>query len=182
MFPPVASARPQAPEDPPGQFRPGVWHHRLCDPSRGERPHTRRAGAARGTAGTRPSRSPAAPHTHPQPRPPRPGSQHPPSSQLRRLSRAKPRGRRARASTRARPPPGGPSTASSGGGFLRGLQPGRSRPPPRPTAPLPNLLRPPPAQEELLAQPCRNAVSWERSEERRVGKECLRLCRSRWSP
>ena len=29
-------------------------------------------------------------------------------------------------------------------------------------------------------------VEWfqenERSEERRVGKECLRLCRSRWSP
>ena len=23
---------------------------------------------------------------------------------------------------------------------------------------------------------------WARSEERRVGKECLRLCRSRWSP
>ena len=23
---------------------------------------------------------------------------------------------------------------------------------------------------------------WTRSEERRVGKECLRLCRSRWSP
>ena len=27
------------------------------------------------------------------------------------------------------------------------------------------------------AKPVRN-----RSEERRVGKECLRLCRSRWSP
>ena len=25
-------------------------------------------------------------------------------------------------------------------------------------------------------------VESERSEERRVGKECLRLCRSRWSP
>ena len=24
--------------------------------------------------------------------------------------------------------------------------------------------------------------AWWRSEERRVGKECLRLCRSRWSP
>ena len=23
---------------------------------------------------------------------------------------------------------------------------------------------------------------WARSEERRVGKECVRLCRSRWSP
>ena len=26
------------------------------------------------------------------------------------------------------------------------------------------------------------AVAGSRSEERRVGKECLRLCRSRWSP
>ena len=26
------------------------------------------------------------------------------------------------------------------------------------------------------------AFNWARSEERRVGKECLRLCRSRWSP
>ena len=25
-------------------------------------------------------------------------------------------------------------------------------------------------------------ADFERSEERRVGKECLRLCRSRWSP
>ena len=25
-------------------------------------------------------------------------------------------------------------------------------------------------------------IIWRRSEERRVGKECLRLCRSRWSP
>ena len=25
-------------------------------------------------------------------------------------------------------------------------------------------------------------LACERSEERRVGKECLRLCRSRWSP
>ena len=29
---------------------------------------------------------------------------------------------------------------------------------------------------------CRTTVSTQRSEERRVGKECLRLCRSRWSP
>jgi pyrroline-5-carboxylate reductase len=27
-----------------------------------------------------------------------------------------------------------------------------------------------------------NTPMWERSEERRVGKECRRLCRSRWSP
>ena len=26
------------------------------------------------------------------------------------------------------------------------------------------------------------SINWKRSEERRVGKECLRLCRSRWSP
>ena len=26
------------------------------------------------------------------------------------------------------------------------------------------------------------ASAFQRSEERRVGKECLRLCRSRWSP
>src|SRR3546814_11346277 len=26
------------------------------------------------------------------------------------------------------------------------------------------------------------ALIWERSEERRVGKECVRTCRSRWSP
>jgi flagellar transcriptional activator FlhC len=25
-------------------------------------------------------------------------------------------------------------------------------------------------------------MTWQRSEERRVGKECRRLCRSRWSP
>ena len=28
----------------------------------------------------------------------------------------------------------------------------------------------------------RPLLLWSRSEERRVGKECLRLCRSRWSP
>ena len=41
-----------------------------------------------------------------------------------------------------------------------------------------------------LPRPPRNRQSWDqrpgqvspRSEERRVGKECLRLCRSRWSP
>src|SRR3546814_17221186 len=26
------------------------------------------------------------------------------------------------------------------------------------------------------------AIEWERSEERRVGKECVSTCRSRWSP
>ena len=33
----------------------------------------------------------------------------------------------------------------------------------------------------LQKQPSR-AASARRSEERRVGKECVRLCRSRWSP
>ena len=35
---------------------------------------------------------------------------------------------------------------------------------------------------ETLVQRYINTISFERSEERRVGKECLRLCRSRWSP
>jgi choline monooxygenase len=37
---------------------------------------------------------------------------------------------------------------------------------------------------ELLSNVCRHrqAVMLKRSEERRVGKECRRLCRSRWSP
>ena len=34
----------------------------------------------------------------------------------------------------------------------------------------------------VLQYLCENGVQPERSEERRVGKECLRLCRSRWSP
>ena len=38
-----------------------------------------------------------------------------------------------------------------------------------------NLLRPPKAVGD-------EAEIEQRSEERRVGKECLRLCRSRWSP
>ena len=33
--------------------------------------------------------------------------------------------------------------------------------------------------DDLIASKCDHAL---RSEERRVGKECLRLCRSRWSP
>ena len=36
-------------------------------------------------------------------------------------------------------------------------------------------------QAPLLPCPAQTAP-WTRSEERRVGKECLRLCRSRWSP
>ena len=37
---------------------------------------------------------------------------------------------------------------------------------------------------KALADPKRIAIieRLRRSEERRVGKECLRLCRSRWSP
>jgi hypothetical protein len=36
------------------------------------------------------------------------------------------------------------------------------------------------AGDRLAAAP--SGVTYERSEERRVGKECRRLCRSRWSP
>src|SRR3546814_12425758 len=32
------------------------------------------------------------------------------------------------------------------------------------------------------ATPRRAVVGWDRSEERRVGKECVSTCRSRWSP
>ena len=40
-----------------------------------------------------------------------------------------------------------------------------------------------PNKEVVSFQDVLNAkVEQERSEERRVGKECLRLCRSRWSP
>src|SRR3546814_17264638 len=35
---------------------------------------------------------------------------------------------------------------------------------------------------EPLAQECLNLAQWHRSEERRVGKECVSKCRSRWSP
>ena len=48
----------------------------------------------------------------------------------------------------------------------------QDRGPPR----LPERLSP------FLAEPGPPRASGTRSEERRVGKECLRLCRSRWSP
>ena len=41
-------------------------------------------------------------------------------------------------------------------------------------------LAPPPPQDAAQANPPGTLPA--RSEERRVGKECLRLCRSRWSP
>src|SRR3546814_15617348 len=34
----------------------------------------------------------------------------------------------------------------------------------------------------LASMPCASQASHERSEERRVGKECVSTCRSRWSP
>lgn len=77
MSPPVAPARPQAPEDPPGQLQPGVLQHRLRPP-RDEHPRTGQAGAARGVAGAAELEAPP-PLTHPQLWPRRPGSQHPPS-------------------------------------------------------------------------------------------------------
>ena len=40
-----------------------------------------------------------------------------------------------------------------------------------------------PHLEQKMQPGSRNSYKWSgRSEERRVGKECLRLCRSRWSP
>src|SRR3546814_16635426 len=36
--------------------------------------------------------------------------------------------------------------------------------------------------EAILAQEAAAPVRFERSEERRVGKECVSTCRSRWSP
>jgi len=39
-----------------------------------------------------------------------------------------------------------------------------------------------PEGEEFIEIANPNADAVDRSEERRVGKECLRLCRSRWSP
>ena len=36
--------------------------------------------------------------------------------------------------------------------------------------------------ERLVEEKSDGTIDIERSEERRVGKECLRLCRSRWSP
>ena len=37
-------------------------------------------------------------------------------------------------------------------------------------------------RERFKAEYRQTKERYERSEERRVGKECLRLCRSRWSP
>ena len=39
-----------------------------------------------------------------------------------------------------------------------------------------------PEEKALLQARHRQEEAEARSEERRVGKECLRLCRSRWSP
>ena len=38
------------------------------------------------------------------------------------------------------------------------------------------------AELESITQETTIYIEGARSEERRVGKECLRLCRSRWSP
>ena len=38
------------------------------------------------------------------------------------------------------------------------------------------------AEEKKCTTSNTNFIKGQRSEERRVGKECLRLCRSRWSP
>lgn len=76
-LPEVVSARPQAPEALPGQL-----HLESCttgcNPLHGKHPHARRAGPQRKLRGPAPL-GPPSPLTHPQPRPWRPGSQHPPS-------------------------------------------------------------------------------------------------------
>src|SRR3546814_15589899 len=38
------------------------------------------------------------------------------------------------------------------------------------------------SMRSLVQQPRDRPLEWFRSEERRVGKECVRTCRSRWSP
>ena len=37
-------------------------------------------------------------------------------------------------------------------------------------------------EEDLLNNRTKDMVDYRRSEERRVGKECVSTCRSRWSP
>ena len=57
--------------------------------------------------------------------------------------------------------------------------------PPSTSIPLIYLPKPPslsPPLFYLSTLPLHPSNSFPRSEERRVGKECLRLCRSRWSP
>src|SRR3546814_6749297 len=49
----------------------------------------------------------------------------------------------------------------------------------------PEVAVAPPAPEPMMAAPAAYIVHFEfdeRSEERRVGKECVSTCRSRWSP
>src|SRR3546814_17581330 len=69
---------------------------------------------------------------------------------------------------------------------LRVIAAWTSRPPPPPSPP---PLRPPPHLRATIhcspngpapSQGCRRGTR--RSEERRVGKECVSTCRSRWSP
>jgi hypothetical protein len=45
-----------------------------------------------------------------------------------------------------------------------------------------DLIRPVDEKAEITFSARQNAENEHRSEERRVGKECTRLCRSRWSP
>ena len=49
---------------------------------------------------------------------------------------------------------------------------------------LPALLENPSVEQEALLELAATGARWvvERSEERRVGKECTSVCRSRWSP
>src|SRR3546814_17902920 len=48
--------------------------------------------------------------------------------------------------------------------------------------PLPQLTSARLALEQVFSNLLDNAIKYMRSEERRVGKECVSTCRSRWSP
>src|SRR3546814_16330671 len=52
---------------------------------------------------------------------------------------------------------------------------------PRPDKPLPKPVTPPRPSSETVSCTPPSAVVSQRSEERRVGKECVSTCRSRWS-
>src|SRR3546814_14279734 len=62
------------------------------------------------------------------------------------------------------------------------LRDDRACPRPGRNAPHPASHIPPKRAESGYIQPKANDARWLRSEERRVGKECVSTCRSRWSP
>src|SRR3546814_3371930 len=74
--------------------------------------------------------------------------------------------------TCALPISAGRSNDSSGGGCVQQ------------SVPCPCLALRPPAPDDLTLRPGQRVLPYpeKRSEERRVGKECVSTCRSRWSP